>query len=67
MPKTGTTGDVARWARIKAEFNENCDKTWNKDCEDSKLAELYRAALGTSSRTEVQHKGGVAGVWDDDT
>ena len=67
MPKTGTTGDAARWALLKAEFHENCGKTWNKDCEDNKLAELYRAALGTSSRTEVQHKGGLAGDWDDDT
>ena len=67
MPKTGTTGDAARWALLKAEFHENCGKTWNKDCEDNKLAELYRAALGTSSRTEVQHKGGFAGDWDDDT
>ena len=67
MPKTGTGGDAARWAQLKAEFHESCGKTWNKDCEDGKLAELYRAALGTSSRTEVQHKGGFAGNWDDDT
>ena len=61
MPKTGTTGDGARWARFKATFDESCCKTWNKDCEDGKLAVLYRTALGTSSRTEVQHKGGFAG------
>ena len=67
MPKTGTAGDAARWAQLKAAFYESCGKTWNKDCEDGKLAELYRAALGTSSPTEVQHKGGFAGNWDDDT